>query len=321
MIGYSYQLDMTLRQLEIFMAIVNTGRFTTAAQKLFVAQPSVSGQIHALEQELGEELFVRLRNRKIHLTESGLILKDHAVHILHQVEMARMDIASFSHEPSGRIRLGFAGHQLTSMIPPAISAFHNRYPRICVDIVNGTTPQLVEALRTNRLDIAVLNLSSGARELDISVLLTESLVVVARKSDPLARRRTVEAKTLKDTPLVLYDQTTSMRQLIDAFFRRSGINPNIILELSSVEAMKRMVQAGLGVSIIPESALLGVADSDGLQALRIRGNPLTRQLGLAKPNTARMPAAVNEMISLITNRFVEIRAMLDHSSPSARAVS
>ncbi len=318
MIGYGYQPEMTLRQLEIFMAIVNTGRFTTAAQKLFVAQPSVSGQIHALERELGEELFVRLRNHKTHVTESGLILKDHAERILHQVEMARMDIASFSREPSGRIRLGFAGHQLTSMIPPAIKAFHDRYARVCVDIVNGTTPHLVEALRTNRLDMAVLNLSSIAKEFDVRVLLTEKLVVVARKSDPLARRRTVEIKTLKDTPLVLYDRTTSMRQLIDAFFVRSRITPNIILELSSVEAMKRMVQEGLGVTIIPESALLGVTDADGLQALGIRGNPLTRQLGLVTPDIARMPVVVNEMISLITNRFAEIRTMLDHTGPLTR---
>jgi LysR family nitrogen assimilation transcriptional regulator len=96
---------MTLRQLEVFSAIVETGRFTAAARKLYLAQPSVSQQIHALEEELGDRLFVRLKNRRVELTEAGKIFKEHSDLVLRQCELARMEVSALSREPSGQIRL------------------------------------------------------------------------------------------------------------------------------------------------------------------------------------------------------------------------
>src|SRR5581483_9284635 len=123
MIGSYYQIPrihMTLRQLEMFKAIVETGRFTGAAERLYVAQPSVSQQINLLEEELGARLFLRLKNRKLIVTEAGKILKEHADIILRQCQLVQMEISSLTAEPTGTIRIGIGGHQLTSMLPPAL---------------------------------------------------------------------------------------------------------------------------------------------------------------------------------------------------------
>lgn len=301
---------MTLRQLEIFKAIVDTGRFTAAAQRLYVAQPSVTQQIQLLEQELGEPLFIRQKNRKVEMTEAGIILNHHAELILRECQMARMEISALSREPVGQIRIGLGGHQLATMLLPVLSAFRKRFAKVSVDLVNGTTPHLLDLLKTNRLDLAVVNFPVEARELRNELLFNEELVVVVQSSDPLASRKSISPADISSLPLVLYDQSTSTRQRLDAFFRKEKIEPNVVFELSSVELMKKMVEMGLGATVIPASAVLADSSHDGLRALRIRGKPLTRGVGVSMPVLQRMPKVVEVLLQLIRERFEQIKASL-----------
>ena len=295
---------MTLRQLEIFSAIIETGRFTAAARKLYVAQPSVSQQIRALEEELGEPLFIRLRNRKLHLTEAGKILKGHADLMLRESQIAQMEIASLSREPVGQIHIGVGGHQLTSMLPPALSAFRSKFTKVSVDIFNGTTPQIAQMLRTNHLDLGIVNFPVDIPELRTELLFTEELVVAVRPSDPLSRKRRIEPDQIAQLPLVLYDRSTSTRQRLDKFFRQHDITPNVVIELSSVEAMKSMVAGGLGAAIVPASALL----NSELRGATIKGRPLAASVGVAMPMLPRLPKVLDSILELIKTRFREIKS-------------
>ncbi len=297
---------MTVRQLEIFNAIIKTGRFRRAAEQLYLAQPSVSQQIQSLELELGERLFVRNKNQDLQLTEAGKILQDHAESILRQCERARMEIGSLSQEPVGTIRIGVGGHQLTSMLPPALIAFHAKFPKLCVDVVNSTTPQLIEMLGSNRLDLAIVNLPIQAPNLRTRTLFTEEMVVAVRRTDPLARKPSITPAELAKLPLVLYDQSTSTRKRLNQFFEDASLSPKIIFELNSVEAMKHMVAAGLGASIIPNSSLSSAWERHPLRGIRITGAPLMRELGAALPSLSRMPRVVEEVLQLIEKHFRDL---------------
>jgi LysR family transcriptional regulator, cyn operon transcriptional activator len=303
--------DMTIRQLEMFKAIVDTGRFTGAAEKLHVAQPSVSQQIRQLEEELGVSLFLRLRNRRLMLTDAGRVLNEHANIIFRQCETARIEISALTSEPVGQVRIGLGGHQLTSMLPPALSDFHRRFPKVSVDIVNSTTPQLIASLRSNQLDLAVVNFPVNVRELRTELLFREELVVVVQAKGPLAKQTAIEPAELGRLQLVLYDQSTSMRRRLDDFFSQHGIRPQISFELSSVEAMKRMVQAGLGATIVPHSAVVGRTKHDGLHVLQIRGTTLARSVGLAWPELPRLPNVIEWMVDKLKERFQEIERLLE----------
>src|SRR6266568_1085098 len=125
---------MTLRQLEMFSAIVESNGFLKAAERLHVAQPSISQQMRFLEEELGERLLIRSRNRKIQLTEAGKVLKRHSDHVLRQIEVLRMEISALSTDPVGQFHIGIGGHQLTSMLAPALRVFHAKFPKIRLDI-------------------------------------------------------------------------------------------------------------------------------------------------------------------------------------------
>jgi LysR family transcriptional regulator, cyn operon transcriptional activator len=297
---------MTLRQLEMFQAIVETGRFTGAAEKLYVAQPSISLQIRQLEDELGATLFMRLKNRKVILTEAGKVLKGHAEVIFRQCQTVKMEISALTNDPAGQIRIGLGGHQLTSMLPPPLAAFHQKFPKVHVDIVNSTTPRLVELLKSNQLDLGVLNLPINGRELRTEVMFTEDLVVVVSKKHIFASRHDIEPGEIGTLPLVLYDQTTSTRQRLDDFFAQHGVRPNIAFELSSVEAMKSMVAAGLGATIVPQSALLSGENTKLLHSMKIRGTILSRSVGLARPVMPRLPMVIDWMAAKLKERFHQI---------------
>ncbi len=135
------------------------------------------------------------------------------------------------------------------------------------------------------------------------------MVVVVSRKHALARKKSIVPGEISKLPLVLYDQSTSTRQRLDAFFRESQITPQVILELSSVEGMKRMVEAGLGATIIPESALL--IGSNQIRALRIEGRPLTRSVGLAMPLQQHLPNVIAVAVELMKDRFREIKLSLD----------
>ncbi len=301
---------MTLRQLEMFVAIVTTGSFSKAAGKLRVAQPSVSHQIRQLEEELGERLLFRSRNRKIFLTEAGKVLRTHAENILRQQEILRMEISALTKEPSGDIHIGVGGHQLTSILAPALQGFHVRFPRTRIDIVNGTTPQILERLKSNTLDIGVVTFPVNAKELRTELLFTEEMVAVVPRGNPLAKEQVITPAELGKLQLVLYDHTTRTRLLLDEFFKREGISPQIVFELSSVETMQMMVETGAGATIIPASAIAVGAYRRSLHALRIKGKPLTREVGIAMPCFLKSPNIVEAMLDLIRKRFQEVRATL-----------
>ena len=291
-------------------AIVETGRFRRAAERLYLAQPSISQQIRGLEEELGSPLFIRSKSRQIELTEAGTLLKDRADAILRQCQLAKMEIGDLSSEPSGTIRIGIGGHQLTSMLPPALSALRRRFPNICLDIVNGTTPQLIEMIAATRLDMCIVNFPLSTNALDTRVLFTEELVLVVRKTDPEARRKSISPQDIGLLPLVLFDRTTSTRKRLDDFFQRYKISPIVVVELNSVESMKRMVDAGMGATLIPASALLPPSERKTLRGLRIEGSPLTRQVGMALPRLSRMPRVIDTAVAMIEESFAKIAAQL-----------
>lgn len=308
-IGFFYEHKerrVTLRQLEIFVTIVETGGFTKAAGKLYVAQPSISQQIQQLEDELGQRLLFRLRNRKMFLTEAGRVVKKHADQILRQSEILRMEVVSLTKDPTGAVYIGIGGHQLTSMVAPALSEFHRKFPRIRVDIKNATSPQIVDLLKSNSLDLGIVTLPVGDKELRTQSLFSEEMVVAVRKSDPLAKRREIGSAEIGKLPLVLYDHTTSTRAQLDDFFQNEHISPEIVLELSSVEAMEIMVDGGFGATIIPASAVSESPYGEALHALRIRGKPLSREVGVAMTLFSRLPKLVDEMLRLMRERFREI---------------
>lgn len=297
---------VTVRQLEVFMTIAGSLSFSRAATMLHVAQPSVSQQIRQLEEELGARVFFRLRNHKIHLTEAGKVVKESAERILREAQTLQMKVSMSVGEPSGEIHIGIGGgHQLTSRFLPAWRQLRDQFPRVHVAILNGTTAEILERLKSNGVDIGIVTFPISAKGFRTESLFTEEMLVVVRNDHPLAVKRVIAPVELGKLRLVLYDRTALIRPRLDEFFRMQGFRPEIAIESSSVDAMQMMVAAGVGATILPATEILGSAYQKSLHALRIRGGPLTREIGVAIPDSPRFPSVVDEMLRVMRGQFSE----------------
>jgi DNA-binding transcriptional LysR family regulator len=143
------------------------------------------------------------------------------------------------------------------------------------------------------------------------------MVLVVDDKHSLAGKKVVGPAEISQIDLILYDQTTNMRRRLDAFFREKNISPRVLFESSSVEIMKRMVEAGLCSAIIPSSNLLEGPEKN-LRALRIRGKPLTREVGIAAPDVWRIPKVLDTLLALLRKQFDEVKPLIQDAFSQSR---
>ncbi|MEU7530664.1 LysR family transcriptional regulator [Saccharothrix sp. NPDC042600] len=265
---------MTLQQLVYFLAVARTRHFTRGAEEVRVAQPSLSKQIHALEKELGAELFSRARGN-ITLTPAGEALLPVASRILSDVDTARLEVAELVGLRRGRVRVGATPSLCGSIFADVIKRYHDAYPGIQVSVTEGGSRDLVQALEAGSLDLALVIVSpvDAHRALTVVPVLREELVVAS--ASPLGVDR-MSLLDLRAHPLVMFRPGYDLRETTLAACRGAGFEPTFAVEGGEMDAVLRFVEVGLGVAIVPSTVLA---------ARSLHGTPLTpgtsRTVGLA----------------------------------------
>ncbi|HWV48080.1 MAG TPA: LysR substrate-binding domain-containing protein, partial [Microbacterium sp.] len=212
---------MNLEQLRGFVAVADIGHFTRAAETLHVAQPSLSRQIAALEQEVGGELFHRARGN-ITLTTAGETLLPRARRILADAEAIRVEMGELAGLQRGRVRLGATPTLCVSLVAEAMSAFHRVHPGIGLQLTEAGSRLLIERLTAGELDMALITSSermpTGEPALVRTPLLTEELVVVSGESSPPIAESAIDLARLAELPLIAFAESYDLRATTDAAF-------------------------------------------------------------------------------------------------------
>jgi aminoethylphosphonate catabolism LysR family transcriptional regulator len=255
-------------QLRAFHAVATEGSFTKAAQLLNVTQPTLSGQVRALEERFGVRLFDR-RRRRIEVTDIGRNLLDITFRMF-SLELEAVQVLSAAHAlKRGHLRIG-ADAPYHSV--PFLSAFHRRYPDLRLSMTMGNTKSLLDDLLDQRCDVAIAaNVKTDSRIFALPFRQDHFIAFVDR-AHPWARRRSVKLSELASQRLLLREPTSNTRQTFDAAIARSNILLGEILEIGSREAIKEAVAAGLGVGVIAQSEL---GDDLRLKALPFEGQQIT----------------------------------------------
>ena len=257
---------MNLAQLRAFNAVAAAGGFTRAAARLGVTQPTLSGQVKALEEAYGVELIGR-RGRQLALTETGAALLELTRRIFGLAEEAEQLLSAARGLERGHLRLGA---DAPYHVLPALGAFTQRYPRLRLSLTVGNSESLLRDLFDHRIDVAVVaNLTPDAR-LHALPVRRDRLVLFVRKTHPWARRRWVKPAELAGERLVLREPGSSTRRVFETAMSRAGIPLEEIIEINSREAVREAVAAGLGVGVVSESEFgndprlvkLSLADAD-----------------------------------------------------------
>jgi LysR family transcriptional regulator, low CO2-responsive transcriptional regulator len=298
---------MDLHQLRVFHAAVKTGGFTRAGDELHLSQSTVSQHIKLMEEELGGPLFMRVGKRVL-VTEAGSVLLQYTERILRDLKNAEMAIREINSLRHGTVRLGVGPTTLIYRLPHVLRNYKRRFPDIDLIVLAGTTEFLLEALRSQHLDLAIVMKTAPQPGLTMTPLGSEELVLVLNREHPLARQRTLDPSDLAGLRFILYEKNTAMQDLIDRFFETLGIAPRIDMEVENNEAIKSLVRVGLGASILPLCAVTKEPPDSPLRILRVKGKPLMRELRLASAAAEILPKAIQELSSALKTALCPAKA-------------
>jgi LysR family nitrogen assimilation transcriptional regulator len=301
---------MDLKQLEYFVRVAELGSFTRAAIELDVAQPALSRQVRLLEVELRQNLLVR-NGRGAVPTEAGKLLLDHGRGILHQVERARDDLGRLRGGLAGRVAVGLPNSVARVLTVPLTRAFRELLPQARLSISEGLSSGLQEGLASGRLDIVVLYNAQPSRELDLSPLLEEELVLVRARppglhEDPPAGP--IDLCEVAKLPLVIPTRPNAMRMHVEAAMADIGCRPNVVLEIDGVSAILDLVLDGAGCAILSRNALLNSPRPSAYTAQQIGSTPLRIRLSLATSLQRPATPVQKATLDLIRARAPEVVA-------------
>lgn len=281
---------MELRQLEMFVAIAEKGSITDAAQLLMLAQPSVSAKLRALEEELGYPLFDRLP-RGVRLTEVGRTVLPHARQTLRQAAEISRAIDELAGLQRGYLVLGTMSTVTTHLIPTVIKTFRNGFPHIDLRVVESRTSTVISDIVAHRVDLGVVTTTEPNPQIDIIPLFAEELFAIVPVTDSLADRTEIDVSELSDRPFIVLEHGFSLRSVLMGACQQAGFTPRIAQEMSSIQAVKGLVEIGMGVSLAPRMAVEREERLGLLRALRLRSRPHRRLQIITSRGSYLSPAA------------------------------
>lgn len=250
---------MDLRQLRYFIAIVEEGQITSAAKRLNIAQPPLSQQLKNMEEELGVKLIIR-NGRKLELTEAGKALYKRGVNLLKSFEDTVREVRDTGMGLQGGLSIGTVASCIC-YLPERILQFRSRYPHITFKIWEGDPTVMLDHLDNRRIELALIrtieDFPIDETQYSIYSIEKEPFVAVFPKNWGIENRSYVRLKELVDLPLVILHRMNGkgIYEMVLTEFKQQGLSPNIICESPDITIILSLVEAGVGFSIIPQSAL------------------------------------------------------------------
>ncbi|MEN3204875.1 LysR family transcriptional regulator [Klebsiella pneumoniae] len=291
----TFMTTLNLGNLATFRLVVQRGSFSAAADALGISQPAVSLQVRQLEQFLQTRLLERT-GRGIKATAAGMALLAHSEQIDRAVNSAVQSVSAFSQEVNGSLTLGTGATACIHLLPPLLQHLRPQHPLQTVGVPTRNTRVFDRAGEANRLDPAGHAARAG-RSLAVTAMLDEEFVTIyaSRETEMPAVYTPAE---LQAQPLIAFEAGSGTRDLIDRWFRSAGLAVTPVMQLGSIEAIKRMVRAGLGYSIVPRMAVERVEDRDGLRVHSLAPR-LYRQLAVVMRQDKIVTKGIAEMLRLL----------------------
>ncbi len=265
---------MELHELRAFEAVAKHRSFTMAADSLFVTQPAVTRQIAALEAKLRTRLFERL-GRTVRLTAAGEMLLGYSTEILRLSAEAETAICDVAIGAAGRLAVGASTTTATYVLPRFLSEFHQARPGVELSVHTGPSAKIAEMVVGGAVDIGVVTGFRRDSSLVEVPLADYATGVVVYPGHPLAAdgSRPIKSVELAGCPLILMEEGTNLRTYVDRLLSEAGVEEHVMIELDNVEAIKKMIEARLGISLLPLVTVEAEVNSGRLIALSLSDVP------------------------------------------------
>jgi DNA-binding transcriptional LysR family regulator len=296
---------MELNHLQSFVRVAQEGSFTRAADKLFLTQPALSLQIKALESELGAPLFER-RNRQIFLTEMGRTVLMRAQAVLASVEQLQQEVAAYQGVKRGRVRIGTSDTTCLYILPAFVQRFRTQFPHIDIHLTNKPSEEVAHLLKEGLVDFGIVTLPLADPHLEIERLAWREDVLICHPHHPLAARpaETLQPSVLMEYPLLLLEEGSTSRELLNALLVEQQLAPQI-MELGSFEVIKRYVEIDMGIGVVPRVAVNDEVQAGMLHAISVAWLPL-RGIGLVLRRGGYLSPASKRFVALLQGEIAAV---------------
>jgi DNA-binding transcriptional LysR family regulator len=241
-------VNLTLRQLKIFDAVARHLSFTQASKELHLTQPAVSMQVKQLEEEVGLPLFEQV-GKKVFLTDAGEEMQRYAGSVLTTLAEVSLVFDEMRGLERGRLRIAVAS-TANYFVPQLLASFCQRYPNVQVSLDVTNRKRLLEALSANETDLVIMGKPPTNMDLVAESFMDNPLVVIAPPSHPLAGARDIPLKRLQEETFLVREKGSGTRSAMERFFVEHGVSLSSTMEMSSSEAIKQGVEAGLGFGLL-----------------------------------------------------------------------
>ena len=288
---------MDLFALETFLAVADERSFSRAAKRLHRTQPAVSQAVAKLEAELGEALFQRAA-RDGSLTDAGVVLREYAMKLLNLRVEATQALGELRSLHRGRLLL--AANEYTCLyLLPVLDRFRRAHPRIMISVQRSLASRIADEVLAHSVEIGVLSFKPNDRSLKSIVVFRDDLAFVVNPRHALARTRNVSIRDLGDENFIAHNVPSPQRAKVLEAFRRHKTTLSIGIELPSLEAVRRFVELGNGVALVPALTVERELRSGALVRVLVKELQMERKLRLVHRRQANLSHAAVEFLAAV----------------------
>jgi DNA-binding transcriptional LysR family regulator len=294
---------MHVETLKTFCDVVETGSLSRAARLNLVTQSAVSQQLRALERRYGRTLIDRAPRVGARPTEAGRLLYTEVKAALERLAAVEQRLREATSVVAGSVRVATVYSVGLHNLPPVIKAALRAYPQLRVRLEYRRTDQVYSACLAGEVDLGIVALPVRRPSLSMVPLRQDEMVIVAPPDHPLCRRRKLEVAALDGHPFVAFDRDIPTRRLVDRVLRQRGASVSVVMELDNIETIKRSVEAGLGLSILPLPALTSELRARTLVMRRPADGRIDRPLGVIHRRSRELPAPAMAFLKLLKDEL------------------
>jgi DNA-binding transcriptional LysR family regulator len=281
---------MTIRQLEVFLAIARAQSFSRAAERIHLSQPTLSEHTRQLEAELGVPLFVR-HSRSVTLTEAGRIFEDYATRLVTTLAAGKQAIAELDGLARGSLVVGASTTPGTYVLPSLIARFRKDYPGITVELHVANSRVVEQRVRNGEVDVAIIGGHMlGPTERCVAAGIVDELQLIVPPDHPVKAPSVSRARLARERLLIREDGSAT-RQVTERALRRSGVMVRPAMELDHTETIKRAVMAGLGIAFVSRYAIDDELRARRLRVLRVNGMKIRRHFHIIRDERRPLSAS------------------------------
>lgn len=288
---------MDLSELQVFLTVAREGSFSRAAERLFRTQPAVSLAIRKLEDDLGQKLFVR-GARPVRLTDAGTLLKDYAERLINLRDEVKKGLSELEGLQRGELSLGVNESSIHALMP-AIAKFRELHPGIQIRVHRMFSRDIPHEVLNYRLDLGAISYVPRDPQLLATEIVKDELTLVVPPKHPLAKKREVDVVDLGAESFVAHIVESPFRRRVIELFARNRTVLNMPTEMPTIESIKRFVQMGMGVAIVPRMCVAWEIDHGWMKEVKVRQLNLPRHVYLVSRRGARLPHAAAELVRIL----------------------